>query len=601
MKKRVLVCTLIMSLIMSSLGINAKVILRQYTTDADSPLIPIEGDTISLEPVEDLSHEAAKDMVGSFINQYKGNKFNDVISLGDQGVFINRMNDIAVVIDPSEVSSGSKATYHPAGTFEGYIAVRTDPKLSKGDIDFQETLWHETIHAIEDVNGDIGYTDSVDYAERNVEFMSQVINQGLNTLRVAEGDIESQNWINAKEKWDVFKSIHDGSSKFTPDSVKAYPPDYDLLKKWFGFNISPDKILAHYASGAAGEDFKVFAEYITSGIPPLADIYKTSGNNAGRVGPFNGMVIDYIITGVDTQTSEYVDGFTSVQRLSGVTSAGSNITVSGTAYKKPGSTSTYGNDVFVYINGVKLFEALTPNKNTTHTFKVEYTLPADLTGSTSVSIQQDGYYSMGGGHRGLDVVGTYDIPEVKPQGTTISQQGGLTTASSWATNELTDAINSNVVPVEIQGDYQKNITREEFCHMIMKVYVEMGGTYPSNKANPFVDTDDTDFIAANMLGIINGKGGGMAKPNDQLTREEMCVMMYRMLDHFYYVKEADKYWMEAYSDASSVSSWALDSVMFFNSQGIYNGVGESKLDPKGKLTREVSIVLVERMYKIYGF
>ncbi len=594
MKKRVLVCTLIMSLIMSSLAINAKVILRQYTTDADSPLVPVAGDTISLEPVDDLTLTAAKDMVENFIDQYKGNKFNDVISLGDHGIFISRLDDISIVIDPSKVTTGSKATYKASGTSEGYIAVGTDPKLSKDDTGFQETLWHETIHAIEDINGDIGYTDSADYAERNVEYMTMMINQGLNNLRHAENLIENKDWTVAKKNWDVFKGMQDATlTKHLPPSAIAYPPDYDLLKKWFGFDVSPDKILAHYASGAAGENYKLFAEYINTGVPPLPDIYATYGSNAGRVGPFNGMTIDYVITGVDTRTSEYFDNFTSVQSLKGYTTAGSKITVSGTAYKKPNTTSTFGNDVYVFINGVNLFEGVTPDKNTTHTFSVEYTVPIDQTGSVSISIQQDGYYSMGGGHRGLDVVGSYTIPTVAPQ------QGGFTTASGWAIEELTDAMNSDLVPLEIQGDYQKSISREEFCHMIMQVYGEMGGSYPVQGNNPFIDTNDPDFIAANMLGIINGKGGGMAKPNDQLTREEMCVMMYRMLDNFYYVDTIDTYWAESYNDVSSISSWAVDSVKFFNAMGIYNGVGGGKLDPKGQLTREVSIVLVERMYKLF--
>ena len=67
------------------------------------------------------------------------------------------------------------------------------------------------------------------------------------------------------------------------------------------------------------------------------------------------------------------------------------------------------------------------------------------------------------------------------------------------------------------------ITRLEFCQMI----VEVLGIPAAQGASPFTDTDDKSVAALAELGVISGYDGGTFRPDGQLTRAEMCAILYK--------------------------------------------------------------------------
>jgi len=67
------------------------------------------------------------------------------------------------------------------------------------------------------------------------------------------------------------------------------------------------------------------------------------------------------------------------------------------------------------------------------------------------------------------------------------------------------------------------ITRLEFCQMI----VEVLGIPAAQGASPFTDTDDSAVAALAELGVISGYDGGIFRPDDHLTRAELCAVLYK--------------------------------------------------------------------------
>ena len=90
--------------------------------------------------------------------------------------------------------------------------------------------------------------------------------------------------------------------------------------------------------------------------------------------------------------------------------------------------------------------------------------------------------------------------------------------------------------------------------------------------------DAISWAAAN--GIVGGYGGGRFGPNDNITREQLAVMIWR-----YSGSPAATNKELKFSDADEAGSYALDALRWAVENGIINGKGGGILDPKGLATR----------------
>lgn len=81
-------------------------------------------------------------------------------------------------------------------------------------------------------------------------------------------------------------------------------------------------------------------------------------------------------------------------------------------------------------------------------------------------------------------------------------------------------------------------------------------------------------------GIIGGYGNGMFGPNDNITREQLAVMLWR-----YAGSPAAMERKLYFADADKASSWALEALCWATEEGLINGKGGDILDPTGPATR----------------
>lgn len=175
--------------------------------------------------------------------------------------------------------------------------------------------------------------------------------------------------------------------------------------------------------------------------------------------------------------------------------------------------------------------------------------------------------------------------------------GGSTKPSSWAAIEIEKAKENNLTTEHILSEYQSNITREEFCELVVKLYEALSGTkanLPSQ--NKFSDTNNPEILKANQVGIVDGISETIFAPNNNVTREQMAVMLNNLLN----VLEMSPVTTMEYvyfSDEEQISSWAKSSIQLMNKVGIIGGVGDHRINPKGKATREQAIALVNRTYQ----
>ena len=188
---------------------------------------------------------------------------------------------------------------------------------------------------------------------------------------------------------------------------------------------------------------------------------------------------------------------------------------------------------------------------------------------------------------------------------TITPNPSGSTPSSWAQTEVDEARGKGLVLAEADDYFQKEISRELFCRLLVNL-VDQTTKNPVSQTivNPFQDTDNSDIIKAYQLGIVNGISDTEFGPEQLITREQVAAMMMRtarkldeLMDQKYtsvqLIGDAN------FADLDLISNWALKDIREANALGIIKGVGNSKIDPKGNTTVEQSLLLVLRVFNEY--
>ena len=168
--------------------------------------------------------------------------------------------------------------------------------------------------------------------------------------------------------------------------------------------------------------------------------------------------------------------------------------------------------------------------------------------------------------------------------------------SDWAAPEIELVKETWLKESRLFTFYQNNITREEFCELVVKLYENMKGEEaPLPEKNPFVDADMVDVQKANMLGIVTGRGQGRFDPGGYITRQEMATMYVRLLDALdINVPVTMEYVF--FADEGQIHSYAKNAVQTMYKLGILKGQGENRIGPLNYSTREQAISLSNRVY-----
>ncbi|MDF2890122.1 MAG: hypothetical protein K0R80_489 [Clostridia bacterium] len=170
--------------------------------------------------------------------------------------------------------------------------------------------------------------------------------------------------------------------------------------------------------------------------------------------------------------------------------------------------------------------------------------------------------------------------------------------SDWAKAKIDGAIAANLLPEKLQGEYRRNITREEFSEIAVNLYEALSGQEAVLQVkNPFTDTQNIKVVIANDLGIVKGVGDGKFAPDNEITRQEISVMLYRTLQIAkpkYDYSVANNH---VFADNAMITDWAREAAGYLYGIEVINGVGDNIFNPQANTTREEAVVLVKRMHE----
>ena len=85
-------------------------------------------------------------------------------------------------------------------------------------------------------------------------------------------------------------------------------------------------------------------------------------------------------------------------------------------------------------------------------------------------------------------------------------------------------------------------------------------------------------------GIVSGYGNGKFGPEDNITREQMALILYGYAQYKGYDVSASGE-LSSFTDGASTSSWAAEAVQWAVGSGLLSGKGGGVLDPQGTATR----------------
>ena len=205
---------------------------------------------------------------------------------------------------------------------------------------------------------------------------------------------------------------------------------------------------------------------------------------------------------------------------------------------------------------------------------------------------------------GSDGNGSYNPPVVKPSSTPTpseepnpSGQPGPTdkfsdvNSSYWAYEFIESLSSKGIINGYGDGTFkpENNITRAEFTKMV----VEVAGLSTGSTSSNFVDVTANDWyapyvVAASNAGIVNGEAADWFNANGNITREDICTILGRAFPSIFN-GTGDL----TFSDASSISSYAVDYVKALVAAGIVNGYEDGTFRPQNNAARSEAAKMLD--------
>ena len=120
---------------------------------------------------------------------------------------------------------------------------------------------------------------------------------------------------------------------------------------------------------------------------------------------------------------------------------------------------------------------------------------------------------------------------------------------------------------------------------------------------PFTDVAPEDWYGpyvswAADYGVTLGYDDGSFRPGENISREQMAVMLYRYICAGDIILPVEA--REAFADEGAISDWALEAVNTLRDAGLMNGRGENRFEPRGTATRAEICAVVYRLAEMSG-
>jgi hypothetical protein len=173
--------------------------------------------------------------------------------------------------------------------------------------------------------------------------------------------------------------------------------------------------------------------------------------------------------------------------------------------------------------------------------------------------------------------------------------------SYWGYNAIMSLSSKGIVSGYPDGTFKPDasITRAEFATMLVKAL----GLSATGTAGKFTDVTAGAWYygtvnAAASAGLVSGPGDNLFAPTAPVYREQMAVMVAKALGNKAPATNGTE--LNAFSDKSAVSSWAVSGMDEAVKAGIVSGMTADTLAPMANATRAQAAAMVYKLLGVLG-
>lgn len=172
------------------------------------------------------------------------------------------------------------------------------------------------------------------------------------------------------------------------------------------------------------------------------------------------------------------------------------------------------------------------------------------------------------------------------------------TEGNWYYNAVAYVYKNKIMTGTSSTTFEPNATTTR--GMLVTVLWRIAGE-PKSGSNSFIDVApgtwyNTAVNWASENGIVDGIGGSLFAPRDNITREQMAVILYNFA-HFMGYDLTEKGNTSEFIDSANISPWALNAIEWAVSTELISGKGDRILDPTGTATRAEIAMILTRFFE----
>lgn len=170
----------------------------------------------------------------------------------------------------------------------------------------------------------------------------------------------------------------------------------------------------------------------------------------------------------------------------------------------------------------------------------------------------------------------------------------------WAKEAINELYKKGIIKGKTESTFDPTaeVNRSEFITMLVRAFeLKSKGTQAS-----FADVEEgqwyTEAIKTSLsLGIVNGIGNGLFGVEENISRQDMMVMIYRIIELLGIELEEIRD-IQNIKDMNDVSDYAKEAIVYMYNTGVISGVGEDRIAPNALAQRAEAAKIIYKIMEL---
>ena len=255
-----------------------------------------------------------------------------------------------------------------------------------------------------------------------------------------------------------------------------------------------------------------------------------------------------------------------------------------------GKTVSTSSSYIINFTGSKTVTlTVTPGTDSIPAKGLPVSVSSTIKGNTDTSGRTVGGGFLGGGSS------SGGSGSVNPTSAPVTTQAPSDIDGHWGAEYIRNMASRGIMKADENGNYRPDalVTREEMLTYLFQTL----DLQPTEYKGIFADVEDGEFAGRLQAMVDNGtiSVDSHFRPNDNISREEMCKILCISLKNAGALPETEEGLINHFADFESIGLWARGYVNSIYGMKIMIGVSDTEFAPKGSITKAQAATLLVRL------